>query len=51
MVEMNKTRFATLTEPMQYIMKCPKCGKEESINCHDLQGQMKLIKKENKDEN
>ena len=45
MVEMNKKEFVTLSDPMQYIMKCPKCGKEENINCEDLSGQWKLVKK------
>ena len=50
MVEMKKSNFVCTSTPPQYVMKCPKCGKEENINCDDLQGQMRLVKKENKNE-
>lgn len=46
MIEMQKSKFVTLSNPAQYIMKCPKCGKEENISCEELNGQFKLIKKE-----
>lgn len=45
MCEMKKERFVVATEPMQYIMKCPKCGKEESIDSEILNGQWQLKKK------
>lgn len=45
MYEMQKGQFVATSNPMQYIMKCPKCGKEEYVNADLLNGQWQLKKK------
>lgn len=45
MCEMKSVNIDYLSEPAKRIMKCPKCGKEESICVDDLTPQFKLLKK------
>lgn len=45
MVEMQKSDYMYMSNPPQYMMKCPKCGKEENIFVDDLNGGLKLVKK------
>lgn len=45
MVEMKKENYVLTSNPPQYAMKCPKCGKVEYINCDDLNGGIKIRKK------
>ena len=45
MIEMQKQEFVAASDPCQYIMKCPKCGKTEYINCETLNGGIQLRKK------
>ena len=45
MVEMKKQDFVTASNPPQYIMQCPKCGKTEYIDFGSLAGGIQIRKK------
>lgn len=43
---MDKTHYDLMSYPPIYVMKCPKCNKEEWVNPNDLQDQFILRKKD-----
>lgn len=42
---MTKSSGMLMSNPPQYEYRCEKCGKVEYVNCEDLDGQLKLVKK------
>lgn len=42
---MTKTQAMLMSNPPQYEFRCDKCGKVDYVNCEDIEGQWRLVRK------